>query len=32
LDGEIGISRTEFATRMKVGDGKTPWRDLPYVT
>lgn len=32
LKGEIGVEFAENATKVKVGDGVTPWKDLPYVT
>jgi len=32
LKGEIGVEFAEDATKVKVGDGVTPWKDLPYVT
>lgn len=32
LRGEIGVEFASDTTKVKVGDGNTPWRDLPYVT
>lgn len=32
LKGEIGVEFAADATKVKVGDGITPWNDLPYVT
>lgn len=32
LKGEVGVEFTEGAPRLKVGDGISPWKSLPYVT
>lgn len=32
LKGEVGVEFTEGAPRLKVGDGTSPWKNLPYVT
>lgn len=32
LRGEVGVEFTDGAPRLKVGDGTSPWKSLPYVT
>ena len=32
LKGEIGVEFASDMTKVKVGDGVAPWKDLPYVT
>ena len=30
-DGQLGLERTEYGSKMKAGDGSTKWNSLPYI-